>query len=142
MNVDEISSNIAFQKIFNKINLRKKFLSELTTLEHLLKEKRNEIENLDKDIINLEIDLNLYSSFFKKYDIVIKNGYEESVFHVNEIKIIRDTDLNRYYVVDYDFFDLNNENFSAKNLKCNLIKFMHLLDDSNNSKLKERKNEH
>lgn len=143
MNIDELSENIVYSEIFNKINTRNKVLDELISLEKLVEEKKRILENLDTDFQELNIDLNLYKSFFEKYDIVRKYGFNvETIYRVNEIKILRDNNLNKWYEVYYDCIESDDKPFDKpfykNDLNMNLKKFMHLLDYSN-TELKERK---
>lgn len=132
MDISNINDNIKFGDIFNAIEARTKILREIDVLDEIINKKMALLKSYDKDIVELNINVDTYIEFFKKYDIYM-NAYnfvvKPVVYRVKEINLIKfnNTSTNKdYYNVTYkcmcaESYDIYEEG------NMELVSYMHLL---------------
>ena len=129
MKNDLLAVNIALKEIFEKIERRKILKKEASKLRYTLSEKEEELHFLDKEFMDMSVDIEKYRILFKTYDILIKenNRKNGTIYHCKEIDIWR-SKSEQFWDVKYDTINLDNSLNNSYNNTLSLRKYTHLLD--------------
>lgn len=132
MKIKNIQNNIEFDQIFNFLSNRKNLQNKLITLNYQVQIIKQQIKNLQKDLKTTNIDIKKYKKFFKIYNFVEYDIFNEkqAIYHVNKIVIFKNK-TEKFYDVYYSYIDLKGVQ-SYKNNIC-LRQYLHFL---NNDKIK------